>query len=578
MNYVISDKTDLSEIIVKINDLPDRNSFNVECLNDDNIPKQLSDLALVVEDDTFMLIEIIKRLGSNSSIKNVIGTNNKITFFKVLSEIESIPIFVSIDFQLLGEKENIYNYSSEIYLQVKNLFPTTPVIGYTNYESSGDERSPETKQLIELYRSKGDSVFDKGSINTPSAYNNIVRDKIRIAKILAEYQNLANDYEQLKTKSSKMKKSTISGIQAKEEAYIKCGEDNPLFQEIPLIGKSEAMMRIKFCIEEQANIDNDRSLLLLGETGTGKEMVALALHRLSKKRCNNEFVSVNCGRNVGDLFESAYFGHEKGSFTGAEKSKIGFIEEANGGVLFLDEIAELSLENQTKLLKTIEDKKIRRVGGSKDIKIDFKLIAATKEDLLERVRMGLFREDLYFRIRSSFPKIPNLEERKEDIPLLINHFIEETEKQFSPEAIVFMSTKLNYKGNIRDLKQIIQDVSDQSPEQIIQVDDIEYVMKNIPGINYKKEEENNYSSNPKVQYTLDEIYRIVNDNLVNKSITETFIAQEFKGITGKNEISRNTFLNDYWYPNKVDIIKLIENDKDKYLSVIKLCGFIRKEL
>ena len=593
MNYFITDKLSVPDLQLGVNEELEKqrqiakerqNSWSdLDCmfLSDIANETKLDKLAIVIDDEVHYLVGIVRFLDKNSLIKNVICMKNIETFNRIIHKIKS-PIFASIDFDL-GNPAAMYNDTSKVYLKVKELYPLVPVVGYTNFEKSGDPvRSPDAKKLIELFNKKGDSVFDKTNIKDESAFNNIVRDKLRIAKLSAEKdklskenQRLANDNKQLKVETSIMK----TGIQAEEDVYIKRGAENPLFQEIPLIGKSEAMMRIKFHVEKQSNIDNERPILLLGETGTGKDMVALALHRLSKKRCHKEFVHVNCKTNSGDLFESAFFGHEKGSFTGAEKLKKGFFEQAHEGVLFLNEIAELSLENQTKLLTVIENKKIRRVGGEVEIKVDVKIIAATKEDLLERVRMGLFREDLYFRIRSIFPKMPNLEERKEDIPLLINYFIKETKKQFSSDAIDFISTKLDYKGNIRDLKQIIQDVSDFTSEQIIQVADVRYVIETMPGINYKIEDENN--SNPNAQYVLNEIYRIVSENMVNNSITDEFIAKRFKTNSSKPQtgISRQVFRNNYWDKNKDEIIGLIKKDLSKYKPIIiERCAFIRNEL
>lgn len=201
-------------------------------------------------------------------------------------------------------------------------------------------------------------------------------------------------------------------------------------------------------------------VLICGETGTGKELVAQLIHTNSS-RVKSPFVAINCASVPIDLFESQLFGHEKGSFTSADKQYIGYCEQAAGGTLFLDEIGELDINLQSKLLRFLEEKSFRRVGGVRDIEFLGRIIAATNVDLEAAVANGKFREDLYFRLNMSTIFIPSLRDRKEDIPLLIKHFIALANRDLhtsiiniSQEALDFLFS-LEFSGNIRELRNVI---------------------------------------------------------------------------------------------------------------------------
>ena len=199
--------------------------------------------------------------------------------------------------------------------------------------------------------------------------------------------------------------------------------------------------------------------LILGETGTGKDIVAQAIHKCSKKR--GPFITVNCAAIPSELLESELFGHEKGSFTGADKQRKGRFEQSSGGSLFLDEIGDMPLPLQAKLLRAIESKSIQRVGGAEDIKIDLRLICATHRDLEKKVESGEFRADLFFRINVLPINVPSLAERRTDIPslqqtLLKNLKIDYTQKPiFTTDAITALC-KHNWPGNVRELKNVIE--------------------------------------------------------------------------------------------------------------------------
>jgi DNA-binding NtrC family response regulator len=222
------------------------------------------------------------------------------------------------------------------------------------------------------------------------------------------------------------------------------------------------------------------AVLLHGETGTGKELVAKALHD-SSRRSERPFVVIECTGLNENLFESELFGHERGAFTGATHAKSGLIEIANGGTVFFDEIADVPLSMQVKLLRLLETQCYRTVGGLKQRKADFRLICASHKNLLEAVEQGLFRRDLYYRI-AGFPiELPPLSERQEDIPALVKHFLGHSElkhKKFSASALERLS-QYTFPGNIRELKNIVEQSALLANEDIIERDDLPAQISNL---------------------------------------------------------------------------------------------------
>ncbi len=232
-----------------------------------------------------------------------------------------------------------------------------------------------------------------------------------------------------------------------------------VFKYNEIIGESEALKEILRMVEKVA--PTNARVLITGENGTGKELIARALHDNSP-RAHGPFVEVNCAAIPSELIESQLFGHEKGSFTSAIKQRKGDFELAHGGTLFLDEIGDMSLSAQAKVLRALQENKITRVGGEKEIPVDVRVIAATNKDLKAEIEKGNFREDLYHRIGVIIIRVPSLTERKEDIPLLAQHFMElisaEMGKQplgFTPEAMEALK-HLKWTGNIRELRNMIE--------------------------------------------------------------------------------------------------------------------------
>jgi two-component system, NtrC family, response regulator PilR len=226
-----------------------------------------------------------------------------------------------------------------------------------------------------------------------------------------------------------------------------------------LVGNSEAMHKIFELIRKVS--DSPTNVLVTGESGTGKEMVAKAIHYNSPLK-DRPFVSVNCGAIPENLVESELFGHKKGSFTGAISDKDGLFEVADGGTLFLDEIGELPLSSQVRILRAIQEKTVRRVGGTEDIKVEVRIIAATNRDLEQMVQQGTFRQDLYYRLNVINIRTPPLRERRDDIPLLAGHFLQKYSERFSKQIQTIskeamdLLKKYDFPGNVRELENIIE--------------------------------------------------------------------------------------------------------------------------
>jgi two-component system nitrogen regulation response regulator NtrX len=228
---------------------------------------------------------------------------------------------------------------------------------------------------------------------------------------------------------------------------------------VNMIGESAPIMQIKKLLEKVAPTDS--RVLITGENGTGKELVARWIHEKSH-RADGPMVEVNCAAIPSELIESELFGHKKGSFTGAVADRPGKFEQANGGTLFLDEIGDMSLDAQAKVLRALQESRITRVGDSKEIKVDVRVLAATNKDLRKEIAEGRFREDLYHRLAVIVVQVPALNDRREDIPLLIEHFNRRISddyghppKNFAPEAIKALQEH-NWTGNIRELANVVE--------------------------------------------------------------------------------------------------------------------------
>jgi DNA-binding NtrC family response regulator len=245
-----------------------------------------------------------------------------------------------------------------------------------------------------------------------------------------------------------------------------------------IIGKSAPILKIKEAIEKVAL--TDARVLVTGENGSGKELVARWIHEKSN-RANAPIIEVNCAAIPGELIESELFGHEKGSFTSAVKQRIGKFEQANGGTLFLDEIGDMSLSAQAKVLRALQEGKITRVGGDKEINVDVRVVAATNKDLLQEVEAKNFRLDLYHRLGVVLIHVPSLNDRREDIPLLVEHFLtligqeyRQAKKNITAKGMELLKQR-NWTGNIRELRNVVERLIIFSGSEITEEDVKSYI-------------------------------------------------------------------------------------------------------
>ncbi|MEW6350854.1 MAG: sigma-54 dependent transcriptional regulator [Thermodesulfobacteriota bacterium] len=252
-----------------------------------------------------------------------------------------------------------------------------------------------------------------------------------------------------------------------------------------IIGRSKAMDRV-FSVMKRVS-DTPTTVLITGESGTGKELIARGVHNASSRK-EKPFVSINCGAIPADLLESELFGHERGAFTGAVSLKQGKFEFADQGTLFLDEVGEMPLALQVKLLRVLQEHEFQRVGGNKDIRVDVRIVAATNKDLREEVEAKRFREDLYFRLHVVSVTVPPLRERREDIPLLVAHFVDKFSRKLGravtevlPEV---MASLYGYywPGNVRELENVVERAVVMCRGHVLTVDDLPPELRDSPEI------------------------------------------------------------------------------------------------
>jgi DNA-binding NtrC family response regulator len=262
--------------------------------------------------------------------------------------------------------------------------------------------------------------------------------------------------------------------------------DLDLFEKVPIVGSSSALRETILQVKEIARVHSS-TVLITGESGTGKELVARAIHHLSERR-EAPFISINCASLPLSLLESELFGHERGAFTDAGQRKIGLFEEADKGTIFLDEMGEMDLAMQVKLLRVLEEKKVRRVGGTRTIDIDVRVIAATNRNLPQAIREGAFREDLYYRLNVFPIHTPPLRERREDLPILTKYYLDTFNVSFSrsfqeiePEALRLMS-HYHWPGNIRELKNVIERICIMHAGPLLKAEHLPPEIRNAPGM------------------------------------------------------------------------------------------------
>jgi DNA-binding NtrC family response regulator len=378
---------------------------------------------IIIIDDDIYFSSLVKRWFENEGFQTKIFSTGEEFLFEVN---EILPVCVCLDLTLPGSN------GLEILAKVKEHHKQLPVIILT-----GESATDKAVKAIQL-----------------GAYDYLVKPIDR-HKLLTSVKNAVDRY-QISLRLSQLERE-------------KSGNNF-----LGLIGNSQPMKTLFWQIEKVAACDI--TVLINGESGTGKELVAKAIHQTSS-RANFPFIPLNCAAIPESLQESELFGHEKGSFTGANNRRQGKFELANHGTLFLDEVAELSLSLQAKLLRVLQEKTFSRVGSSHEVSSDFRLVAASHKNLAEEVKKGNFREDLFFRLAVYDLEVPALRERKEDISLLVNYFLKQAEKQqhkkfqISTEALAVLEN-YHFSGNVRELENSIQRALVTANNGIIDVTDL----------------------------------------------------------------------------------------------------------
>ncbi len=358
---------------------------------------------------------------------------------------------------VIDDERSIRNTLKEI-LEYEGYQMDEAPDGPTALQKASEEKYDVILCDIKMPQMDGMEVLDKllGMSDTPvvmiSGHGNIETAVDAIKRGAYDYIAKPLDLNRLLiTIRNAMEKSSL----VKETRTLK----RKVSKTYEMVGESEPMKQIRTMIERVA--PTDARVMITGSNGTGKELVARWLHELSN-RSSGPFVEVNCAAIPGELIESVLFGHEKGSFTSAIKQRKGDFEQASGGTLFLDEIGDMSLAAQAKVLRALQENKIMRVGGEKDIPVDVRVIAATNKDLKVEIEQKTFREDLYHRLSVILIHVPTLNERPDDIPLLARHFIDEICQAngkplmaFTDEALVQLQQK-KWTGNIRELRNVVE--------------------------------------------------------------------------------------------------------------------------
>lgn len=327
------------------------------------------------------------------------------------------------------------------------------------------------------------------------------------------------------------------------------------FLDTLLVGKSKTMQEVFKTIGKLSH--NNITVLILGESGTGKELIARAIH-LNSARSDKPFIVVNTPSVPTELLESELFGHEKGSYTGANEKKDGKFIAANGGTIFLDEIGDMPLNLQAKLLRVIQEKEVEHIGSNKPVKIDVRIIAATNKNLKSMIKNAKFREDLYYRLNVIEITLPPLRERRSDIPILANFFIKKfakeldiPEKQLSEDALTFLHS-YNFPGNIRELENAIRRCMVMSPSSILNSDDFKEILDNEKTLNTDK-----YTNAQNIEASpFEDIIRLRIKNYAEKvknteindvyksimSLTEKIIIEEILNLYNFNQLKVSKFL------------------------------------
>lgn len=391
------------------------------------MPFKRSIRIFILEDDPIFGMTLKKAIEEDNPDYDVTLFSNGTAFLKELPVLQ--PDIVSLDYYLPDVN------GVEVLQKVKHFNEDIFAIVISGQETA--------EVVVEAYNNGADKYIIKNDKATV--------ELLRTIRTFSENVNLRQEVEELREQI--IDRSRYDRI---------IGESKPILKVLRLIQKVEK---------------NNILVLITGESGTGKEVVARTLHYNSPRK-RKPFVAVNVAAIPEDLMESELFGHEKGAFTGAVGKRIGKFEEANGGTLFLDEIGEMDMNLQTKLLRILQDNKVSRLGSNKEIQLDIRVIAATNKNLMQLVKEGKFREDLYYRIQGFLIHLPPLRDRDNDIILLAKHFLADfckdnkmPQKELSKEAIQSLLHH-DWPGNVRELKSVVERAALISESDTIQEDDI----------------------------------------------------------------------------------------------------------
>lgn len=421
----------------------------------------------LVDDDPFFGEMLKYHLQLNPDYEVFLYSSGK----ECLSELYRNPDIICIDFGLPDIQ------GDDLFKQIKNLYPNLPIIVISGQEN--------ISVAIDFLKQGARDYIVKNEHTKELLWNSIIRVRENIT--------LKQEVEELKDELEK------------KYSFEKT-----------IIGQSEPVKNIFSKINKA--LKSNINVSITGETGTGKEVVARAIHYHSARK-NKPFIAVNMAAIPKDLVESEFFGHEKGAFTGATEKSVGKFEQANGGTLFLDEIAELDLNLQSKLLRALQEREITRVGGTQKIKLDVRLIIATHKNLANEVKKGNFREDLYYRIIGLPIELPPLRERDQDTLILSKHFIDLFARENKTKPMSISSDarkklmKYSFPGNVRELKSVIDLACVMAEGNEITADDITFY-------SLEKESENFLSEQKTLkQYTTDIILHFLKEN--NNDVIKT---------------------------------------------------------
>ncbi|MDO3424404.1 MULTISPECIES: sigma-54-dependent transcriptional regulator [Chryseobacterium] len=421
----------------------------------------------LVDDDPFIGEMLKYHLQLNPDYEVFLYSSGK----QCLSELYRNPDIICIDFGLPDIQ------GDDLFKQIKTLYPDLPIIVISGQEN--------ISVAIDFLKQGAKDYIVKNEHTKELLWNSIIR--------LRENISLKQEVEELKDELEK------------KYSFEKT-----------IIGQSDSIKSIFSKINKA--LKSNINVSVTGETGTGKEVVARAIHYHSSRK-NKPFIAVNMAAIPKDLVESEFFGHEKGAFTGATDKSVGKFEQANGGTIFLDEIAELDLNLQSKLLRALQEREITRVGGTQKIKLDVRLIIATHKNLANEVKKGNFREDLYYRVIGLPIELPPLRERDQDTLILAKHFIDLFAKENKIKPLVLASDarkklmKYSFPGNIRELKSVIDLACVMAESNEITADDISFY-------SLEKESENFLSEQKTLkQYTTDIILHFLKEN--NNDVIKT---------------------------------------------------------